>query len=283
MVTSSSRIFSSFMALTLLAAPPAAALADLLEDELLDGPHYSLEVAGGGHRACPQGSQEGQAMGRVDPVGHRHETFPQQLEALALQGAEDGPHHDLEADCLHAGPQLEGLAQRPLLDLAACHLAHHLPVGLHAGAVEGGQQVLAVAHVLGLVQEHHRAGAQQGLEQRIGFRRPGAHQGGVGREDLLDVLGVGQEDPGTPAADPEGEGLAVVLLAAIHEGQRAQSPAEGLKGAWHFGPGRQLLAAGIDKSVHQCVHSSCHSHIRDMESLAVRFHLGASPYMFLTS
>jgi hypothetical protein len=93
-----------------------------------------------------------------------------------------------------------------------------------SASVEGRQQPAAVAHVVRLVLQHHRARAQQRTEQRVGFAGRGADEVRWGREDLLDVLRVGHEDPRTSGPHPERERLAEAALTTVHERQRAQSP-----------------------------------------------------------
>ena len=59
------------------------------------------------------------------------------------------------------GAAANGGAVRPGGDLALGDRAHRLAVGLHPLAVEGRQHQPALAHVLGAVEQQHRAVAEQ--------------------------------------------------------------------------------------------------------------------------
>jgi hypothetical protein len=97
---------------------------------------------------------------------------------------------------MHSRPQLERLADWPVRELPAGHLGHYLAVVLHALAVKGRQHQLAALHVLGLLQQHHRARAQQRAEDRVGKSHTQHRM--VGGEHLLHIF---EEGEGTyPAA-----------------------------------------------------------------------------------
>ena len=65
----------------------------------------------------------------------------------------------------------ERLADRPGIDLLVGGVAHHLCEHLHPLAVERGKHQPAVAEVLGLVEQQHRALAEDRAEQRVRFAR----------------------------------------------------------------------------------------------------------------
>ena len=83
----------------------------------------------------------------------------------ALVEAEDRAQDDLERQRLQARVQLDRLAGRPARELALGELLHQAGQALHAVAVEGGQQELALLHVRALVEQDHRVRADDRLEQ----------------------------------------------------------------------------------------------------------------------
>ena len=72
-------------------------------------------------------------------------------------------------------------------------LGHQLAVALHPLAVERRQQQLALGHVRLLVEQQHRVRAEHRPEDPVGLA--GVQEPRVAGEDLLDVLGVGEQDP----------------------------------------------------------------------------------------
>ncbi len=191
--------------------------------------------------ARAEGGEQRQSRGVVEEIGEALEQRAQALHLLALGAAEGRAHHHLVADRLHPRPQRERLAHRPARDLRARDLHHHLPVGAHPLAVEGGQHEAPVGHVLGLVQQHHRARPQQRSEQRVGLAGAGAHQLRGDRQHPADVLGVTQKHPRPSAAHAQSENISVAPTAARHERQWAQRPAECLQLAGQARPGGAAL------------------------------------------
>ena len=64
------------------------------------------------------------------------------------------------------GRRGNGSSDRPASDLVLGDLAHQVAVALHPLAVEGGQHQLALAHVLGAVEQQHGVLSHQRLERR---------------------------------------------------------------------------------------------------------------------
>ena len=91
------------------------------------------------------------------------------------------------SDCIER-QQRERLADRPARRSRVGGLAHHLLVGPHPLAVEGRQHQLALAQVLGAVEQQHRALADHRPEHGVGLS--GAQCSGRAAEDLLDELGL---------------------------------------------------------------------------------------------
>ena len=76
--------------------------------------------------------------------------------------------------------------------MALGDLAHRLAVGAHPLAVERRQHQPALAHVLGAVEQQHRAGAEDRRQDDVALA--GVEQVGVAGEDRLDRLGIGGDD-----------------------------------------------------------------------------------------
>ena len=79
--------------------------------------------------------------------------------------------------------------QRPGGHLALGQLAHQTRQALHLLAVEGRQKQLALAQVRALVEQDHRVGADDRLEDARALA--GMQHLGRRLEDLLDLLGIG--------------------------------------------------------------------------------------------
>ena len=233
-----------------------AAQAHLLQHDGLELSHLAAKAGVGGDRARAEGGEQGKAPWLVDPVGQSGDPLAKELPARGVDPLEDRAHHHFHRDRLHLRPELEGLTGRPPGDLLAGDLAHHRPVVLHPRAVEGGQQALSIAHVLGLVEQHHRARPEQRLEQRVCLTGACAHQLRGAREDELDVLGVAQEHPRAPAADAQREDLPVARLTAIHQLQRAQRPDRSLQRRGDRRAGGKL-ALGLVRLSHRSSHRFC--------------------------
>jgi len=88
--------------------------------------------------------------------------------------------------------QLDRLIQRPGVHLALGQLDHQPGQVLHALAVEGRQHQLALLQMRPLVEQDHRVGAHDRLEQAGPL--PGVQDIGRRHEQLFDVIGIGQHD-----------------------------------------------------------------------------------------
>jgi hypothetical protein len=158
--------------LTLIEVGNRSAPIDLLVDQLVHEPPAVLEALPhrGTEPAAGQREQE-----HAEPVGGgiHHCSHPplQLLLARALLDAEHRAHDHAERQRLHRGQQRERLPHRPRVDRPVGGLAHDLLVGAHPRAVERREQQLAVAHVLGAVQQQHRPLAHHRAEHRIGLAR----------------------------------------------------------------------------------------------------------------
>ena len=121
-------------------------------------------------------------------VEHRAEPLAEAREPLGVVDAEYRAHDDLERDRLGARAQAERLG-RPASARSPRRRSRciSVAVALHPLAVERGQHQLALAHVLGAVEQQHGVAAHQRL-QRSGVRLAGMEGVGVAREDLLDHL-----------------------------------------------------------------------------------------------
>ena len=134
-----------------------ATAADLLEHGTLDRAHHGPEARVAHHRARADRRQQRQAAGNVHPFGELAQQLAQASEAIGVQLAEHRAHDHPKGDVLHPRPQRERLADRPARDLPPCDRGGRLGVALHQRAVKGREHALAVGHVLGLLQQHHRA------------------------------------------------------------------------------------------------------------------------------
>ncbi len=132
----------------------------------------------------------------AEGAGHAVEERGEPDRELIVPGpavdAEDRAQDDVERDLLHRGVEREALAFGPRREGLFGDGAHDLGIGLHARAVERRQEHAAVAEVLGPVEEDQRAIADQELEAAVGFA--GVEDVGIAGEDLLDQLGIGEDD-----------------------------------------------------------------------------------------
>ena len=123
----------------------------------------------------------------------------------------------------------ERLAGGPALDLARRDLGHRLLVAAHARAVERRQHQLALRHVGVLVEQQHRVAAEHRQQHHV--RLAGMQQPRVAREDLLDRVRIGNEDPRALVGDLQREHVAVAARAVLQHRRRPGDPASGLKRA----------------------------------------------------
>ena len=171
-----------------------AALGDLAVDQLVDAVDAAAEGRdaprpGRGRRARSGAS----SSGLVVRSRNSRRATRSSLHPLPAVDAEDRLEDDLERHRLHPRPQLVGGAERPALDLAGGDLGHLLLVALHALAVEGRQQQLALADVGLLVEDEDRVLAEDRAQDLVALA--GVEDPRVAGEDLLDVLGVGDASP----------------------------------------------------------------------------------------
>ncbi len=119
------------------------------------------------------------------------------------------------------------LVRRPGVELALGQLVDEAGQALHAVAVEGGQQQLALLHVRSLVEQDHRVAADDRLEQACALagvqdvRRRG--------EDGLRVLGIGEDHERRLTEQTRGEARAVLPAKALEAGDRSRPEADGLQ------------------------------------------------------
>jgi hypothetical protein len=207
----------------LVEATPRAARARVLRAGDLQ--RQQTQLAGGGIEQAPQ-------------------RCPDALDPLGVVEPKDGAEDDLQGDRLHRGSGGERGAVRPGGDLALGDRTHRLPVSLHPLAVEGGQHQPALAHVLGAVEQQHRAVAQQRSQDLVVLA--GEQLLGIAGEDRLHRLRVGGDDHRALVGEAQGEVLAVAALAIDEEGGRLQDEAAEQERSWNRGAGRQGGRRGGD-------------------------------------
>jgi hypothetical protein len=135
--------------------------------------------------------------------------------------------------------QRHGLASGPALDLPRGDRAHHLGQARDLLAVEGRQHEPALGEVRVLVEQDHRVAADQRLEDARAVA--GVQDLGGRREDLLDLVGIGQHHERRRPDEAHGEALAVARAAALEERHRPRPPAHRLqpsRSAWSCWQGR---------------------------------------------
>ena len=143
------------------------------------------------------------------------------VEAFARIEAEDRPQDDLHRQALKARPELDRLSARPTRDLPLGHLRDQVAEALHLLAVEGGKHQLALLQVRALIQQDDRVRPDDGLEHPSSLA--GVKNVGRRREDLLDLVRVGDHHEGRRQRQANREPLAVAGAAALQEAQAAAS------------------------------------------------------------
>jgi hypothetical protein len=215
-----------------------AAGADLLVDERVG------RIQGGPQRASLRDPARAEQRELRHParLGGPGEAGPQHLaEALharAVPDPEDGPHDHLERDRLHGRPGAHRHTRGQALALARGHVGHCLLVAPHPLAVERRQHQLALCHVGVVVEQEHRMAPEDGHQHDVGLAR--VKQPRVAGEDLLDRIGMADEDPGALVGDPERERVPVAPRGVLHEPGGPGDPASGLKRAVRLWAGWQL-------------------------------------------
>ena len=167
----------------------------------------------------------------------------ERLAQALVARAEDGAHDDLERQLLRAQAGGERRADRPARDLLLRDRADHVAVGLHALAVERGQQRLAVLQVLLAVEQQHAARAEQRLEDVVALAR--VQHVRVAGEDLLDVVGVTEHHPRRALLDVDGEDVAVAVAHAARVRAGAREPADRLREMGARRTGRKAAHSGF--------------------------------------
>ena len=202
-----------------------ATSGDLGEQQLVDGVDGAPEAPVALNAVGAADRHHREPRRARDPVEHPPQAPLELVHAAALAHPEHGAHDHLEGDGLHPRPQRQRLAPRPARDLLARRLLHDLAVALHALAVERREHEPAVDHVLRLVEQQHRARADDRAQDDV--RLAGAQEARVAGEGALHVLGIGQEDPRL-AGDPHREHVAVARAAALEERPGTADPGRGL-------------------------------------------------------
>ena len=143
---------------------------------------------------------------------------------------------------LHPWPQRKRVGQRPAGNLLPRDIEHHVAVAAHALGVEGRQHETPVSHVLGLVEQHHRARTEEWAEQRVSNACARTDEVRGEREHLANVSRIGEKDPRPTGTDAQGEGVAIRAARALHEGQRSLRPFQRLLMGRHPRARRQRRA-----------------------------------------
>ena len=134
--------------------------------------------------------------------------------------------------------QFELLPPRPALDLALGQLEHQLCEVLHALAVEGRQQQLALLQVGGLVEQDHRVAPHERFEDARAL--PRMEHLWRGHQHFLDLIRIGENHEGGLAQQAHRVALAVAGAVAVQEGGRARPRAERLQRRGHPRSGGKL-------------------------------------------
>ncbi len=153
-------------------------------------------------------------------VDHREERGAQALDPLGLRHAEDGAADHLEREGAHALAYRKFVPDTPSGQLGSGNLSDHIAKRVHGRALKRGEKEFSLAHVLGPVQDEHRALAEDGAERRVGL--PGFETRLIPGEETPDLVGVGDINPGPEDEKTRGEDVAV---AGVPAKQRVEWPA----------------------------------------------------------
>jgi hypothetical protein len=209
----------------------AAALLDQLEDELVDLLAEPFEAGHGREPGEPNGRRWQQRQGTLAEREQAREQLAQGVEPCASLQPEHRAQDDLQREPLQPRVQLHGPLARPVGELVLGQLDHQPGQALHALAVEGWQQQLALLQVLALVEQEHRVAAHERFED------PGALAGvehlGWRHEHFPDLVGVGDHHHRRLAGDADGEACAVAGATALEEGGGATPHAQRLHQRGH--------------------------------------------------
>jgi hypothetical protein len=120
----------------------------------------------------------------------------QPVDARGVGDPEHGGHDHLEADRFHVRLGGSGVPVGPACENLFGLALHRLVVAGKRVAVERGELRSSPAHVLGAVDvRESRRAEEEMVRGGLGQRRSEAKHAGVGCEDTLDVLGIGQAQP----------------------------------------------------------------------------------------
>ncbi len=127
-----------------------------------------------------------------------------------------------------AGASGNGSPSGQRVDLAFGGLGDHRGVALDRLAVEGGQEQLALAHVLGSEQRQDRVRPDDRAQRRLAGQ--GGRKRGIGREQGAGVIGMAADDDDVVVDHAaESEHLPQLAPGAEHELDLAHAQAQGLK------------------------------------------------------
>ena len=204
----------------------APALVDQREELGVDRFPVALEAAEATAAAEEPLCGREQGEGALAELEDRRHAVAQAIEPQALVEPEHGAQDDLERQALQARVQRDRLTGRPARDLRLGELLDQPGQALHAVAVEGGQQELALLHVRRLVEQDHGVRAHDRLEQAGSLagvqdvRRRG--------EQLAQVGGIGEDDERRLAEQAQREARPVATPEALQVGRRPRPPADRL-------------------------------------------------------
>jgi len=142
--------------------------------------------------------------------------------------------------------QRDRLVPRPGRDLALGELRHQLGKALHPLAVERREHQPALLEVGGLVEQQDRVGAEDRFEDPRAFA--GVEHVGRAAEQLLDLIGLRDQDERGRADDPQREALPVPRAALLDEGGGTAPEPQHLQGTRPARSGGQLHALSRDRS-----------------------------------
>jgi hypothetical protein len=228
--------------------PFSAALVDEREKQFvaaLAQPFDARDRADAAEHAGRRREQRERALAvREDP----RQQVAELIERSAPLEPEHGTQDDLQRQALQARVQLDHGAPRPGGDLALGQLAHQAGEGLHALAVERGQQQLALLQVWFLVEQDHRVGPDHRFQDASALAR--VQHVGWRHEDLLDLVGIGDHHDRGKAEQANREPLAVAGAGAFEEARRPTPVADRLQERGHARAGgkagghRTLISCG---------------------------------------
>ena len=154
------------------------------------------------------------------------EPLAQPVQVRTRAEAEHRAQDHFERQRLEAGVEHHRPVRRPRCRLLLGDLLHGAGEALHLLAVEGRQHHLALCEVVALVQQDHGVAPDDGLEDPRPLAR--MQDFGGGREDLLDLVGVGDHHERRRRQQAHREAVAVLRPAAFQERNGARPPCDRL-------------------------------------------------------